>query len=133
MRHGPCPPHRAGRIRNGGRYSYLSVTLRYAKADYPAFADFPSARWARIWIANPIGLVNKGVKRRSDVFGILMNTPRLHCCGPPLSIMTNGRTPNPHTGPRPQRNCCSQRPDPITGKQDEVEPAAHGHPSFAAD
>lgn len=44
--------------------------LRDAADDITAFADFPSAKWKKIWSTNPRERVNKAIKRRADVVGV---------------------------------------------------------------
>ena len=38
-----------------------------------AFAAFPWAHWRKIWSTNPIERINKEIKRRSRVVGIVPN------------------------------------------------------------
>jgi putative transposase len=44
-----------------------------AKAEVLAFTAFPKAHWRKIWSTNPLERVNKEIKRRSRVVGILPN------------------------------------------------------------
>jgi putative transposase len=34
----------------------VAALLREAKADLPAFADFPQAHWRKIWSTNPLSV-----------------------------------------------------------------------------
>jgi putative transposase len=36
-----------------------------------AFAAFPATHWTKLWSANPLERVNKEIKRRTNVVGIL--------------------------------------------------------------
>jgi hypothetical protein len=56
--------------------------LSDAREDLTAFASFPTSHWAKIWSTNPLERVNKEVKRRTNVVGILPMTPR--CCAWPV-------------------------------------------------
>jgi hypothetical protein len=60
-----------------GRFPAVAELLREAKADLTAFADFPQAHWRKIWSTNPIERLNREVKRRTNVVGILPNTDAL--------------------------------------------------------
>lgn len=60
-----------------GRFPAVADLLRDAKADLTAFADFPPAHWRKTTSTNPIESLNREVKRRTDVVGILPNTDAL--------------------------------------------------------
>ena len=47
-----------------------------AKDEVLAFAGFPKAHWQKIWSTNPIERINKEIKRRSRVVGILRRSLR---------------------------------------------------------
>jgi transposase-like protein len=50
-----------------------------------AFAAFPRRHWRQIWSTNPLELVNKEIKRRTDVAGVFPNSAALlHLAGPVL-------------------------------------------------
>ena len=44
-----------------------------AKAEVLAFTAFPRAHWPKIWSTNPLERVNKEIKRRARVVGIVPN------------------------------------------------------------
>ena len=45
-----------------------------AKADMLAFPAFPKPHWKQIWSTNLLELVNKEIKRRTDVAGVFPNS-----------------------------------------------------------
>ena len=55
----------------------VATMLRDAKEEITAFADFPEAHWRKIWSTNPLGRLNREVKRRTDVVGIIPNPAAL--------------------------------------------------------
>ena len=57
-------------VRLEPRFPAVAAMLTEAKADLTAFAAFPFAHWRKIWSTNPLGRVNKEIKRRTDVIGI---------------------------------------------------------------
>lgn len=59
------------------QFPAVAEMLLEAKADLTAFADFPHAHWRKIWSTNPIERLNREVKRRTDVVGILPNPAAL--------------------------------------------------------
>ena len=48
-----------------------------ARPDLLAFAGFPQRHWRQIWSTNPLGRVNKEIKRRTDVVGVFPNPAAL--------------------------------------------------------
>ena len=64
----------------GKQFPKVEEMLREAADDITAFADFPVAHQKLIWSTNPLERVNKEVKRRTYVVGVLPNpeapTPR---------------------------------------------------------
>jgi putative transposase len=60
------------------QFPAVADLLRDAKADLTAFADFPQPHWHKIWSTNPLERLNRGVKRRADVVGILRTPPRCY-------------------------------------------------------
>jgi putative transposase len=63
------------------KFPAVATMLRDAREDLTAFASFPPAHWAKVWSTNPLERLNKEVKRRTNVVGIVPMTPR--CCGWP--------------------------------------------------
>jgi putative transposase len=55
----------------------VAQMLHDAKEEITAFADFPEAHWRKIWSTNPLGRLNREVKRRTDVVGIFPNPAAL--------------------------------------------------------
>ena len=51
--------------------------LHDAATDVTAFADFPVSHWRKVWSTNPLELVNKEIKRRTDVVGVFPNPAAL--------------------------------------------------------
>ena len=51
-------------------FPVVATMLRDAREDLTAFTAFPYAHWHKVWSTNPLGRLNKEVKRRSDVIGI---------------------------------------------------------------
>ena len=51
----------------------IGPLMDHAKAEVPAFTAFPKAHWVKIWPNNPIERVNKEIKRRGRVVGIVPN------------------------------------------------------------
>jgi transposase-like protein len=61
----------------GRQFPKVEAMLRDAADDLTAFADFPVARWKKIWSTNPLERVNKEIKRRTDVVGVFPNPAAL--------------------------------------------------------
>jgi len=74
-----------------------------AKAEVLAFAAFPRAHWRKTWSTNPIGRIDKEIKRRSRVVGIFPNKTPPSSASSERSCSTcttNGTQPNAATYPR---------------------------------
>ena len=55
------------------RIRKLAELMDEAEADVIAFMGFPKSHWPKLHLTNPIERLNKEVKRRADVVGILPN------------------------------------------------------------
>ena len=55
------------------RFPKIGPLMEEAKTEVLAFTAFPRAHWTKIWSTNPLERVNKEIKRRSRVVGILPN------------------------------------------------------------
>ena len=55
------------------RFPKAAASMRDAKLDVLAFAQFPIAHWRKIWSNNPLERLNKEIKRRTNVVGIFPN------------------------------------------------------------
>ena len=55
----------------------VALMLEEAKDDLLAFTGFPQRHWRQIWSTNPLELVNKEIKRRTDVVGVFPNPAAL--------------------------------------------------------
>ena len=47
--------------------------MEAARDDVLAFLHFPQEHWRKIWSTNPLGRLNKEIKRRTNVVGIFPN------------------------------------------------------------
>ena len=56
-----------------GRFPKIGTLMDAAKTEVTAFTAFPRPHWPKIWSTNPLERVNKEIKRRARVVGILLN------------------------------------------------------------
>ena len=61
----------AGKL--GRQFPAVETMLREVATDVCAFSAFPAAHWKKVWSTNPLGRVNKEIKRRTNVVGIFPN------------------------------------------------------------
>ena len=61
----------------GRSHPKVGAMLNGARPDLQAFAGFPQRRWREIWSTNPLERMNKKIKRRTDVVGVLPNPAAL--------------------------------------------------------
>ena len=61
----------------GRSHPRVAAMLTDAQPDLLAFAGFPRRHWRQIWSTNPLELVNKEIKRRTDVVGVFPNAAAL--------------------------------------------------------
>ena len=61
----------------GRQFPTVETMLRDAADDITACADFPVEHWKKIWSTNPLERVNREIKRRTDVVGVLPNPAAL--------------------------------------------------------
>jgi len=59
----------------GRQFPKVEAMLREAAEDITAFADFPVARWKKIWLTNPLDGSTE-IKCRTDVVGVFPTPPR---------------------------------------------------------
>jgi transposase-like protein len=61
----------------GRSHPKVALMLDDARHDLLAFAEFRQRHWRRTWSTNPLGRVNKEIKRRIDVVGVFPNPAAL--------------------------------------------------------
>jgi transposase-like protein len=61
----------------GRQFPIVETMLHDAAGEVTAFADFPTAHRKKIWSTNPLERLNREVKRRADVVGVLPNPKAL--------------------------------------------------------
>jgi Transposase, Mutator family len=55
----------------GRQFPKVETMLHDAAGDITAFAGFPLSRWKKIWSTSPLECLNKGIKRRTGVVGVI--------------------------------------------------------------
>lgn len=60
-----------------GSHPKVAAMLDDARPDLLAFAGFLQPHWRQIWSTNPLERVNKQIKHRTDVVGVLPNPAAL--------------------------------------------------------
>jgi putative transposase len=61
----------------GRQLPQVEQMMRAATEDLLAFTAFPVSHWKKIWSTNPLERLNREVKRRTDVVGVVPNPPGL--------------------------------------------------------
>jgi len=57
----------------GERFPRIAALMDAAKTEVLAFSAFPRPHWTKVWSTNPLERVNKEIKRRARVVGIVPN------------------------------------------------------------
>ena len=52
------------------RFPRLAALMDDAREDVLAYLDFPADHWRKVWPTNPLGRLDKEIKRRTDVVGV---------------------------------------------------------------
>src|SRR5919198_1532997 len=68
----------------GRQFPALETMLRDSVEELLAFTSFPVSHWKKIWSTNPLERLNKEIKRRTDVVGVL---PQATKEVPPAQLM----------------------------------------------
>jgi putative transposase len=55
------------------RFPKIGPLMDTAKTEVLASTSFPRAHWQKIWCTNPLERINKEIKRRARVVGVLPN------------------------------------------------------------
>jgi putative transposase len=61
----------------GRQFPKLEVMLRDNGMELLAFTSFPVSHWKKLWSTNPLERLNKEIKRRTDVVGVVPNPEAL--------------------------------------------------------
>jgi len=78
----PDPEHVAAQFEEVARmlsrsHPKVAAMLEEARDELLPFAAFPQRHWRQIWSTNPLGRVNKEIKRRTDVVDVFPNPAAL--------------------------------------------------------